>query len=120
MSGAASKLLRFDLLYRDADGNSDVGIPAVVQVVAVIHVGDVNVVVVVPVIAPIFRPRVNRTEPITVVLEARVSADNQEGEAVDAESVVLAKISAEAVVRDAVAVISAALLPVAVVGVPVL
>jgi len=55
-----------------------------------------------------------------VVLEARVSADNQKGEAVDAEPVVLTKISAEAVVRDAVAVISAALLPVAVVGVPVL
>jgi hypothetical protein len=114
------QLHRFDLLYRDADGNSNIGISAVVQVVAVIHIGDVNVVVVVPVIAPIFRPRVNGTEPITVVLEARVSADNQEGEAVDAESVVLTKISAEAVVRDAVAVISAALLPVAVVGVPVL
>jgi hypothetical protein len=53
-------------------------------------------------------------------LEARESAHNQEGQSVDAEPMVLAKVSTEAVVRDAVAVVPAALLPIAVVGIPVL
>jgi hypothetical protein len=98
-------------LHRDADCDSDIGIPAVVQVVAVINVGDINVVVVVPVIAPVLRPRVNGTDPIAFVLEARVSAYNHEGEAVDAKPVVLTKVSAVAVVRNAVAVVTTALSP---------
>jgi hypothetical protein len=53
-------------------------------------------------------------------LEAGISTHNEEGESVDAETVVLAEISAEAIVRDAVAVVAAALLPVAVVGIPAL
>ena len=98
----------------------DAGIPAVVQVVAVVDVVDVDVVVVVPVIPPGFRPRIDRADPIALVLEARVSAYNQEGKAVDAESVARAKVSAIAVVRNAVAVVAAALLPGAVIGLPVL
>jgi hypothetical protein len=107
-------------LHRDAYRNSDIGIPAVEQIVAVIDIGDVNVVRVVPVIRPISWPRVNHAEPIAAVLEAGISAHNEEGEAVDAEPVVLTEISAEALVRNAVAVVTSALLPVAVVGIPAL
>ena len=107
-------------LHRDADRNSDVGVPAVEQVVAVVDVGDINVVGVVPVIRPIFRPWVNEAEPIAVVLEARISAHNQEGQAVDAEPMIRPKVSTEPVVRDAVAVVATTLLPIAVVGIPVL
>ena len=114
------RLHRVKRLHRDADRDSDVGKPAVKQVVTVVHVGHVNIVVVVPVIAPVFRPRVNQTDPIAVILEAREAAYNQEGQAVNAETMVRPKVSAEPVVRDAVAVVATALLPGAVVRIPVL
>jgi hypothetical protein len=106
---------RVELLKRDADSDSGIGIPAVVQVVAVVDVGDVDVVSVVPVIAPVFWPWVDETDPIAPVLEARISAYNQKGQAVDAESMVRPKVSTEPVIRDAVAVVAAALLPAAVI-----
>ncbi len=111
---------RVDPLKRETDRNSGAGIPAVVQVIAVVDVGDIDVVVVVPIVAPVFRPRINGTYPIAAVLKARVSANNQEGETVDPESMLRPKVSAESVVRDAVAAVAATLLPRAVVGVPVL
>ena len=107
-------------LHRDADRDSNIGISAVVQVIAVVRIGDINVVVVIPVIAPVFRPRVQETDPIALILEARVPTHNHEGQTVDAESVIRTKVSTETVVRDAVAVISATLLPSAMVGIPVL
>ena len=90
----------------------------VVQVIAVIGIDDINVVIVVPVIPPVFWPRVNGSDPIAAVLEARVSANNQEGQAIDSESMVLTKVSAETVVRNAIAVVAATLLPSAVLGFP--
>ena len=111
---------RWNSLQRDVDRNALAGIPAVVEVIAVVHVVDVDVVVVVPVISPGFRPWVNGTDPITLVLEARVSAYHQEGKSVDAESVAGAEVSAVAVVRNAVAAVATALLPGAVIGLPVL
>ncbi len=90
----------------------------VVQVIAVIGIDDINVVIVVPVIPPVFRPRVNGSDPIASVLEARVSAHNQEGQAVDSESMVSTKVSAETVVRNAIAVVAATLLPSGVLGFP--
>src|ERR1700687_3939514 len=107
-------------LHGDADRNSNVGISAVVHVIAVVRIGDINVVVVIPVIPPEFRPWVHETDPVTLILEARVPTYNHEGQAVDAESMVLTKISSVAIVRNAVAVISAPLLPVAMIGIPVL
>jgi hypothetical protein len=53
-----------------------------------------------------------------VVLETRVSADNHEGQAVDAEPVIRTKVSAEVILTNAVAVISPSLFPIAMVGVP--
>jgi len=107
-------------LHRNADRNSDVGIPAVVKVIAVVDVGDVNIVVVVPVIAPVFRPWVNETDPIALILEARVPSNNQKRQAVDAEPMVPTKVSTVTVVRDTVTLVAATLLPVAVVRVPAL
>jgi hypothetical protein len=75
-------------LERNADCNAGTGIPTVIHVVAVVYVGDVNVVIVVPVGSPVIRPWINRAEPVAVVLEAGISADYQEGETADAEAVV--------------------------------
>jgi hypothetical protein len=114
------RLHRFIPLQRNADGNSGAGIPAVEQVIAVVDIHDIDVIVVVPVIPPIFRPWVNETEPIAAVLEAGISAHNQEWQSVDAEPMVWPKVSTEPVVRDAIAVIATALLPSAVLGIPAL
>jgi hypothetical protein len=114
------RLHRIEPLPRYADRNSNGGIPAVEQVVAIVDVGDINFIGVVPVIRPVLWPRVNHTEPIAVVLEAGISAHNQEGEAVDAEPMVSAKASTEALVRNAIAMVATALLPGAVVGIPAL
>jgi len=112
------KLHRINPLHRDADRNSDVWIPAVEQVIAVVDVGDIDVVAVVPIIRPVFWPWVNQADPIAAVLEARISAHNEEREAGDAETMILTKVSAETVIRNAVAFVASALLPGAVVGVP--
>jgi hypothetical protein len=53
-------------------------------------------------------------------LEAGISTHNEEGQAIDAKPVVLTKISTEALFRNAVAMVAAALLPIAVVGIPAL
>jgi hypothetical protein len=108
------------LLHRDIDCYTDVRIPAVVQVVAVVDIVDIDFIVVVPVITPVLRPRIYRTEPITLILEAWISAYNQERLAVNTKSMVRPKIYAEAVVRYAIAMVSAALLPGTMLGLPVL
>jgi len=115
-----SKLHRKDALHRNADRNSDVRIPAVVHVIAVIGVDNIDIVVVVPVISPVFRPGVNRTDPIALVLKAGISTHNQERKAGDAELVILTKVSTITVVRNAIAVVAPPLLPCTVVGVPAL
>ena len=107
-----------ECLKRNADGNPGAaGIPAVVQVIAVIDVDDVNVVGLVPVGSPEFRIRINDTEPIATVLEAREPANLHKGEAVDAERVTRTIVAAEIDVRNAVAVVAAPLLPCAVLGI---
>jgi hypothetical protein len=107
-------------LHRNADRHPDVGIPPVVKVIAIVDVRDVNIVVVIPVTAPVFRPRVNEADPIALIMEARVPSNNQKRQAVDAEPMVPTKVSTVTVVRDAVTVVPATLLPVAVVRVPAL
>jgi hypothetical protein len=113
------RLHRVEPLHRDVDRNSDSGVPAVEQVVAVVDVGNINVVVVIPVIRPVFRPRVNETEPIALILEARVPTYNQKGQSVYAESMVRPKVSPEALIGNAVSVVATTLLPAAMVGIPV-
>jgi hypothetical protein len=83
------------LLYDDADCNANAGTRRVVQVIAAIDVVNVNVVGVVPVCWP----RVNESEPIAAVLEARIPGDNRR--TVDAEPVVTTKLGTETVIRNA-------------------
>ncbi len=122
---AGSELQSFKLLDAHSvqiNGNGDAiaGIPSVAQVIAVARVEDIHIIVVVPVAGPVFRPRVNQTEPIASVLEAWVSAHDNYGVAVDAERVTRTKVAIVAVVGNAVAIVTAALLPIAVLGLPVM
>jgi hypothetical protein len=97
-------------LHRDADRNSDGGISAVEQVIAIVNVVDVDVVGVIPVIRPVPWPGVNKAKPITTLLEAGVSANDQEGQAFNSEPMAWTKVSMKAAVRDSVATIAATLL----------
>ena len=107
-------------LQRDADCNSDARVALVVHVIPIVSIDDVHVISLVPVGRPGGGPRVNQAEPIAAVLEAREAANNHVRLAKDNEAVALAKIAVVAVVWDAIAVVAAALLPCAVVGLPVL
>jgi len=103
---------------RDADCNPGAArIPAVEQVIPVIHVIDVNVVGLVPVGSPVFRIGIIEIEPKAVVLEARKPAHHHEGEVVYAEPVARTIVGVKNVVRYPVAVVAAALLPGAMLGV---
>src|ERR1700691_90349 len=83
-------------LHRDAHRNANARVAPVVEVVAVVDIGDIDLVVVVPVVAPVSWPRVNNAQPITAVLEARISANHHEGQALDAESMIRSEITAKA------------------------
>ena len=90
------------------------------DVVPIVSVDDINIVGFVPVVGPVPWPRVNKREPIAAVSEARETADNHVGLAIDDERVVRAKVPVVTVLRYAVAVVAATLLPCAMVGLPVL
>jgi hypothetical protein len=53
-------------------------------------------------------------------LEARIASIDHEGQAIDAEGVFRPEASAKTIVRNAIAVITTTLPPVAVVGIPAL
>ena len=113
-----SRLHRRDRLQGDSDGNSDTGMSAVEQVVTVIDVADVDVVGVVPVVRPGFRPRVNETEPIAAILEPGISADDTERATLDTKPMLRPKVSTESRVGDSITLVAATLLPGAVVRLP--
>ena len=97
--------------HGDVDRNSDSGIVPVVHVVAVIVVVDINIVVVVPIVRPVPRPRIEHRYPIALVLESWVPVICSEGKTEYTKSMLRSKVSAIAFVRDPIAVITAALLP---------
>jgi hypothetical protein len=104
------------LVQVNVDGDAIARIPAVVQVIAVARIVDVDVIVVVPVAGPVFRPGVGQAEPIAAVLKAGISTDDHDGVAVNAERVAGAKVTVIAVLGNTVTVVTAALLPVAMLG----
>jgi hypothetical protein len=106
------------LVQVEADGNAIAGMSAVVQIVSVAVVVHVHVIAVVPIVCPVLWPRVNQTEPIATVLEAAMPANIHHGESVDPELVILAIVATETIIRNAVAVVTAALLPGAVLRLP--
>ena len=107
-------------LEGDADGYARVvGIAGVVEVISAVVVVDVAIVGLIPVGSPELRVRIEEDEPVSGVLEARVSADVHERQTIDAEEVARAVVEAEVVGGYAVAVVSAALTPGAVLGVPI-
>jgi len=93
-------------------------IAAVVQVVAVVVI-DVNVIGGVPVVGPVFRPRIEHHERISLVLETRISQIHN-WDPTEVEVVLPAEIETEASLRNIVAAIPAALRPSSMVGGPVL
>jgi hypothetical protein len=103
----------------DIDGDTIARIPTVVQVIAVARVVNVDIIVVVPVVGPIFRPGLGEAEPEATILETGVSADDHNGVTVNAEVVIGAKVAVIAVFGNAVTVVPSALLPIAMFGLPV-
>ena len=85
--------------------------PAVIQVITIVDVIDIDIIIVVPVISPIGWPWVNKAEPIAAVLEAGVSTLNHERKAANSEPVARPKVSTKPAVGNAISVISATLLP---------
>ena len=76
-------------LIRNTDGHAGTAwISAIVQVIPVVAVYDVNIIGLVPVVSPKFRIWVNNSEPIATVLEAWKSAYFHEREAVDTKRVI--------------------------------
>ncbi len=113
-------LIRSIRSERDADRNpGTVGISAVEKVVSVTVVIHVNIVCFIPVIAPIVGIGIQHREPISVVLKARIAALKHEGKAEDAERVTPAVVAAKIIVGNSVAIVAAALLPGAVIVIPV-
>lgn len=103
----------------DADGDSVVRIPTIVQVIAVAGVVNIHIIVLIPVACPIFRPWVNDVKVKTAVLETRMSANHRYGMTIDSERVRRPKMASVTVLRNPVTVVSAALLPIAVFRSPI-
>jgi len=106
-------------LHRNPDRYPGPRIPAIKQVVSIVYVIDVDVVRVIPVVSPVFRPWVDGTEPVSAILETRVSSHHHEREDADSEPMIPSKVSAETFIGNTVSVVSATLRPSAVIRLPV-
>ena len=94
---------------------------SILQVVAiVVDAADIDVVGPVPVILPVFRPWVDGTEPIAVILETGMARLDTEWQAVDAEPMLRSEVPMVPVVRHAVAFVAATLIPSTMIGLPAL
>src|ERR1019366_8445012 len=106
-------------LHRHANCYSDAGMHAVEQVVSAVHVIHIDIIRVIPVVRPFAWPWIYHAEPIASVLEAWESSHNHEREAANSEAVIYTEVSVVALLWNLVAVISATLLPVSVIRLPV-
>jgi len=91
----------------------------VVHVVSVVDVVDIDIVSPVPSFRPGFRTGINHTEPVATILETRVAFDYDDGDFVNTEPVSAAEISVEAINRDAISVVAAAIVPGAMLALPI-
>jgi hypothetical protein len=107
-------------LERDTDCDADTRVSPVVHVVPIVSVANVNVVGFVPVACPRVWPRINKAEPIAAVLKAWESADDHVGLTEDYELMARSEMAVVMIGRNTVAIVAAALLPRAVVRLPVL
>ena len=120
-AGAASLQGRTGpFLHRNADGYAHSRISPVVQVISIVGVRQIHVVVVVPVVSPICWPRVDHAEPITAVLKAWITTFIKKGQTANSESMGRPEVSTEPLFGYAISAVAASLLPVAVIGLPVL
>ena len=91
----------------------------IVQIISAIGIANVHLVVLVPVARPGFRPWIKHTEPVAIALKTGISAKNYQREAIDAEPVPRTKVAIKTSWRNTVAIVTATLLPGAVLGLPV-
>src|SRR5579863_799688 len=109
MAESQVNLRHLPSLQHNGDRNRLAGMHTVVQVIPVI-IANINVIGGIPVLRPVFRPRVNQHEPITAVLKAGVTR-NYDGLALDAKPVSRAEMETETILGNVVASIAAALRP---------
>jgi hypothetical protein len=105
-------------LQCDHDRKSDARIPAVVKVVTIVVI-DVEVIGLVPVLCPVFRPGIQEQERRTAVRKARIPHVDRRL-ILHPERVVTPKIETEGVLRNVVTAITSTLRPGAMVASPVL
>ncbi len=106
-------------LQGDVDGDGNPRMYAVEQIVAVVDVVDIDIVGAVPGRRPCFRAGINHTEPQAPELKTGATFDHYDGNIVNAKPVSAAKMSTEAIFRNAVSVITAALVPGAMLKAPI-
>ncbi len=94
--------------------------PSVIHVIPVVNVVNVNVVGFVPGVRPVFRPRINQTEPEASVLEPWISAHDNYRDGVNAKPVATAKMRAEMAFGNTVASVTATFVPVMMFMLPML
>jgi hypothetical protein len=104
------RVLRKDLeRYVDRDVHSRMA--SIAEIVAIVHVIDVDVVGLIPVRRPGFRVGINNREPEAAVLEAGASVDDDHGRAINTEKVSPSEVLAEALLWNAIAHIASAVVP---------
>ena len=92
----------------------------VVHVVSVVDVVDIDVVSPVPGRRPCFRAGIDHTEPVAPELESGIAFDYDDGNLVDVEPVAAAEVGVEAIWRNTVSVVAAALVPGAMLTLPIM
>ena len=107
------------LVQINHDRDSILGIPAVIQVITIPGVLNIYIIVLVPVVSPVWGPRVKQADPIATVPKAGVPAKNVQIEAEESKNVAWTKKEAITVVWNSVAVVAATLLPSPVLALPV-
>jgi len=92
----------------------------VVHVVSVVDVVDIDVVSPVPGGRPCFRAGIDDAEPVSTELETGIAFDYDDRNLMDAEPVSAAEMGAEAIVGNAIPVVSATIVPATMLSVPVM